>query len=263
MAIFVVVRVLDTAYAQLNGAQVQFKLGGGAFVTLAPSSVDGAVGHETAVNALPGTTTRCTVRVTKPGLFPVQQDLLLTTTARPAALTFDGAQDINVRNIDRHSRDSGDINFDIYVVPGELRDASSSIPPILAQAPPLFPAPNPSGQRRPAIPAPILDPGRVQNVVDRRDHPQHPDQSGGRAEQAGDREAGRKALFRRADFHPSAAGSVCTRRSRISQAVLDYDERAGASRLSPVLSSIHPGPLHHPVSIQLQLCRLDRTIPAC
>lgn len=166
MAIFVVVRVLDTAYAQLNGAQVQFKLGGGAFVTLAPSSVDGAVGHETAVNALPGTTTRCTVRVTKPGLFPVQQDLLLTTTARPAALTFDGAQDINVRNIDRHSRDSGDINFDIYVVPGELRDASSSIPPILAQAPPLFPAPNPSGQRRPAIPAPILDPGRVQNVVD-------------------------------------------------------------------------------------------------
>ncbi|MEO8225889.1 MAG: hypothetical protein ABI637_00575 [Gemmatimonadota bacterium] len=165
MAIFIVVRVMDTAYAQLDGAKVQFKLAAGAFVTLQPTSIDGAIGHETRVDALPGTTTSCTVLVTRPGSFPVQQDLLLSTTESPSSLAFDGVQQLNVRNIDRHSRDTGDVSFNVFVVPGELRDATSDVTPVFSQTPPRFPPPQ-QAQRRPAIVTPILDPRRVQNVLD-------------------------------------------------------------------------------------------------
>src|SRR5215207_10035579 len=99
MASFIVVRVMDTAYGQMDGAKVQLKVGAGVFVTLAPKSVDGAIGHEAQVDALAGTTTRCSVLVTKPGVFPAQQDLILSTVDSPASLAFEGVQQVNVRNI--------------------------------------------------------------------------------------------------------------------------------------------------------------------
>ena len=159
MAVFLLVRVLrvldgaDPARPypplQLQAGDVKASLDGGAsFIAMAqvadPETSDPA---KTAFKlAVPAGASQAEVHVGDPGhllhvqsegadFWPVVQKLVINLAAVPiATVGFDGPQQINVRNLDNHTH-GADVNLEVNVVPGQLRDASGSITSVATPGP--------------------------------------------------------------------------------------------------------------------------------
>jgi len=142
---FLVVKVLDLSveqsafinYAPLDVPPGLVKAGFGSAAP-APMSqaLDAAKKPLTGVfeTLIPAATTDITVEVSGSGktitvgsteYWPVKQKLKLNTTPTPS-LAFDTAQEINVRNLDNHTR-GADFTVEVYVVLGQLLDITARV----------------------------------------------------------------------------------------------------------------------------------------
>ena len=125
MAIVLVVRTMDVNYATVDGATVNASFDGGTATKM--TKVDKSA-FELPVTA---GVKKVEVSVTLAGFFPVTQKLDLNQSGTPT-LKFDGPQVLNVRNLDNHSRDSGDHSMEVVVVLGQLRDGAPAAKKVAA-----------------------------------------------------------------------------------------------------------------------------------
>jgi hypothetical protein len=122
VATFLIVRVMDVTGAPVAAQRVAALFSGVRDVTLlGKTSVPGAFEVQ-----IPDGVTAMGLLVEARGFFDVTQALTLSQTGTPT-LSFDGAQALNVRNLATHSRDGGGFNVEVFVVVGQLRDASSQV----------------------------------------------------------------------------------------------------------------------------------------
>lgn len=121
MAATLLVRVLDVFGNAVDAQRVAAVFDGATGQDLKRTSAKGA--FEIAV---PPAATRVGVVVEHPAFFDAVQNLTLNQTGTPT-LAFDGAQALNIRNLQNHSRDGGGFNVEVFVVLGQLRDASSDV----------------------------------------------------------------------------------------------------------------------------------------
>lgn len=121
MAATLLVRVLDVFGSAVDAQRVSAVFGGALGQQLRRTSAKGAFEIE-----VPPTVTRVAIVVEHPGFFDAVQNMTLTQTGTPT-LAFDGAQALNVRNLHNHSRDGGGFNVEVFVVLGQLRDASGIV----------------------------------------------------------------------------------------------------------------------------------------
>ncbi len=81
---------------------------------------------------IPDGVSKIQIQVKQSGFWDVIQKLILKTSKPTPSLEFDGGQEINVRNVDVHTRGS-DFNAEVFVVPGQLRDAFTPVDNVAAQ----------------------------------------------------------------------------------------------------------------------------------
>jgi len=125
--LFLVAKVLDTSYGVVDGVKVFASFDGKDKIQMTPGSFG--------THSLPFITAATKVRITidHPGFVSIDQTLKVDRQA--FTLAFDnpasnpeGPQDINVRNVAAHNRDSNDgINLEVYPILNRLFDGESRV----------------------------------------------------------------------------------------------------------------------------------------
>ena len=126
MAIWLVIKTLDVNYSPAKADSVEASFDGGGFAKLTATSRKGV--HEILI---PSSTKKIQIQVKRSRFWDVRQKFILDSSSTPPTLKFDGDQEINVRNVDVHSRGT-DFNTEVYVVLGQLRDAFDEVDKVAA-----------------------------------------------------------------------------------------------------------------------------------
>jgi hypothetical protein len=126
MATYLVVRTLDVNYAPVPTRHVHAGLDGGAPQLLAVTNQKGV-----SELRLPPGTSRIEVFLDEKGFWPIVQRLKLHDGTLPT-LAWDGAQSVNARNLEAHTR-GDDTNVVVNLVLGHLKDAKSKVEEVLSQ----------------------------------------------------------------------------------------------------------------------------------
>jgi hypothetical protein len=126
MDTFLVVRVLDVNYAPQAPKLVSVSLDGGPKQPLKPTDLVGVLELQ-----LPAGASRLVISVEQAGFWPVSQSLRLVAGRLPT-VSFDGAQAINVRDLEAHTR-GDDANVVVNVVLGQVKDAQAKVDAVVQQ----------------------------------------------------------------------------------------------------------------------------------
>jgi hypothetical protein len=120
MSIFLVIRTLDVDYVAKDASIVQASFDSGAMTKVPKTDTVG-----TYELLIPDGTKAISIHIAQKTFWDIDQTLTLAP-GPPPSLSFDGAQVLNIRNLDAHTR-GADFNVEVFAVLGQLKDATDDM----------------------------------------------------------------------------------------------------------------------------------------